>query len=197
MPSLTPALRRRSCHSRSLHETIPSRLHLRCVHTPYTVMPRLRHAERALTLLTSTPTPTQRHVCLTCRRQALQSRTLHTTPVLRAEESFLSRIRRSVFGSEESKEASRRREEARKKSVQELAETPEQERTGRVYVDPQGREWEVAPLVDESLNPDYVPATTWEGLDRIGSEEWVRRRADSGEVYYGYVRRAQASIYTY
>lgn len=50
-----------------------------------------------------------------------------------------------------------------------------------------GKDYEVAAVVDESLNKEYVPATTWEGLERIGSEAWVRRGRDGGEMYYGYV----------
>lgn len=152
-------------------------------------MPRLRTAERALTLIasssSSSTTPSQQYICRTCRQHALR-RTLHTISPLRAEESFLTRIRQSVFGSKESKDAGRKREEARQQRVEELSTQPEEERSGQVIVDRQGREWEVAALVDESLNKDYVPATTWEGLKRIGGEKWVRQRADSGERYHGY-----------
>lgn len=146
-------------------------------------MPRLRPAERALTLLTTStgPRTPHQHICLSCRR-----RTLHTTPILPAELSFLKRIQQSVFGSTESKEAERKREAARQVRVEELAQQPAEERaTGGTVVDVAGREYEVAALVDESLDKTYKPAKDWKGLRRVGSEEWVQERADGGEVYVG------------
>ena len=147
-------------------------------------MPRLRAAERALTALATTP-PTHHpiFICHTCRQHL---RAIHTTAPLAAEQSFLTRLRNSVFGSKESKAAEQKREEARANRAAELAkQDPEERRTGEVVRDWQGREFTVAPVVDPSVDKGYVPATNWEGLERIGGEKWVRDRADGGEKYHG------------
>lgn len=41
---------------------------------------------------------------------------------------------------------------------------------------------------DLSKNPDYVPATTWDGLEQIGGRKWVEEQLDDGTPYQGYVR---------
>ena len=153
-------------------------------------MPRLRAAERALALLASPSTHQHHYICRTCLQHSPSAtRTLHTTPALSAELSFLQRLQNSVFGNKESREASKKREEAHQKRVEELAQqqTHGQQPGREVVRDWQGREFEVAALVDESVDGarGYVPASSWEGLERIGGEEWVRRRADGGEVYLG------------
>merc|ERR1712230_259947 len=90
------------------------------------------------------------------------------------------------FGSKESRRADADREEKNKQRIQELADRggstqPEKK------VDKFGRELDVAAIVDPSINKQYVQSTTWDGLERIGSEQWVRERADQGEQYVGFL----------
>lgn len=177
------ALRTSMLHSRNVHATF----HLDSNSLTPPNMPRIQTAERALALLsTSTTSSSAQYICRTCRQHALR-RGLHTTTPLRAEESFLSRIKKSVFGSKESKEAEKRRADARQKQVKGLAEQNYEDRQIEVIRDGAGRKYEVAALVDESLDKDYTPATTVQGLKWIGGERWVRQRADQGEQYRGYV----------
>lgn len=48
-----------------------------------------------------------------------------------------------------------------------------------------GKEYVIAEVVDTYTHKDYVSSQTWDGLEKVGSEEWVRKRADIGEQYHG------------
>lgn len=89
-------------------------------------------------------------------------------------------MRKNLFGSKEATHADKSREEKRKRRLE------EQPRTGPVTkTDTKGRVWEVAEVVDPTTHSNYVVSNTWQGLESVGSEEWVRRRADGGEQYQG------------
>lgn len=46
--------------------------------------------------------------------------------------------------------------------------------------------YNVAPVVDPTVNKEYIPATTWDGLQSMGGRQWVKAKKDGGEVYKGY-----------
>lgn len=96
-------------------------------------------------------------------------------------------MQNSLFGSAESKEAGIKRDEARKKQLEDLSNLSEEERRGANVTTREGREYEIAQVVDPSLDKGYVAATDWEGLERVGGEGWLKKRADKGEKYSGYV----------
>ena len=52
-------------------------------------------------------------------------------------------------------------------------------------IDDQGREWTIAAVVDPSTNKEYVQAQRWDGLEWVGSKQWVARKSDAGETYVG------------
>lgn len=140
-----------------------------------------RTAEQALRL--AAPNPSQRYVCRACRAHA--ARQYHTSRALLAEtKPWTQRLRDSIFGSKESRQAADQRDEKHQKRVEELA-THEDAADLEIITDRKGREYEVAAYVEPSVNKDYVPATTWDGLESMGSEEWMKKRADQGEQYVG------------
>lgn len=145
-------------------------------------MPRLPISEQALRLAltrpaTSAASQSQKYVCRACIRQ------YHPSPAFRAELPFWKRMTNSLFGTKEEKVATEKRDEAHQKRLQELAETG----AGQTeqYIDDQGREWTIAAVVDPSINKEYVQAQRWDGLEWVGSKEWVARRDDGGEAYVG------------
>lgn len=99
---------------------------------------------------------------------------------------FFQRIKQSLFGSKESKEAEEQREEKTQQRLKELQERQRYELDVVAETDKKGTRYEVAPIVDPSTNKDYVVASTWDGLESVGSEAWVKARADRGEQYQGY-----------
>ena len=142
-------------------------------------MPRLPISEQALRLALTRPTATRQsqYVCRACVRQ------YHPSPILRAELPFWKRITNSLFGSSEQKAATEKRDEAHQQRLQELAE-----RGGgktETLVDDKGRTWTIAAVVDPSVNKQYVQAQRWDGLEWVGSKEWIARKNDSGEAYVG------------
>jgi hypothetical protein len=139
-----------------------------------------RSAEQALRLAATTHS--QQYICHACRLQA--ARQFSTTSPRAADLPLWKRLQQSVFGSKESDKAAKSREEKHQRRVEELAQKPAGEVERKT--DAQGREYEVAALVDPSVNKDYVPASSWDGLERIGSVEWVKQRADQGEKYVGF-----------
>lgn len=144
-------------------------------------MPRLRDSEHALRLATSRSR--QPFVCRTCRAQAV--RQFHAS----ASRPFIKRIRESLFGSKESKEAERKREEKVQQRIQEQARRDAAKEDLVTRVGNKGRKYKVAAIVDPSINPEYVMSTNWDGLKRIGSAKWIKERADPGEKYVGYVEQ--------
>jgi hypothetical protein len=93
-------------------------------------------------------------------------------------------MRDSLFGSKEDKAVAEKREkDEHQKRVQGFSE----EGRGKTekYIDDQGREWTIAAVVDPSSNKEYVQAQRWDGLQWVGSKEWVARKSDAGETYVG------------
>jgi len=138
-----------------------------------------RTAEQALRLAA-----TQHYVCSSCRLRAAR-RQLSTSAPLAAELPFYKRIQQTLFGSEETDRAAKSREEKRRKRLQEVAEKAGDDSVLEVIKDKKGNEYEVAALVETSTHKDYVQATNWDGMESVGSVQWVRERADQGEVYRG------------
>ena len=140
-------------------------------------MPRLRSAEHALRLFADISR--QPYICRSCRSQAI--RQFHSFPPVFAKDvPFFKRIRESLFGSEASREQKRKQEEKEQKAIEEEAERA---KPRTVYI--KGRKYNVAPVVDPNVNKEYVPATTWDGLERMGSAKFVKEKADRGEKYVG------------
>ena len=136
-------------------------------------------SEQALRLALTRPTASRQYqyVCRACVRQ------YHPSPVFRAELPFWKRITNSLFGTKEEKAATEKRDEAHQQRLQELAE----EGGGKTetFVDDQGREWTIAAIVDPTINKEYVQAQRWDGLEWVGSKEWIARKSDTGEAYVG------------
>lgn len=144
-------------------------------------MPRSIVTEQALRLLVNTAG--QPFVCRSCRVQAI--RQFHTSPVAAAQLPFYKRIQETLFGTKESKAADKQREEKQQKKYEDLAQREDALSDLEIRTDSKGREYEVAALVDSTINKDYVPAADWKGLESVGSKQWVRERADTGDVYTG------------
>lgn len=96
---------------------------------------------------------------------------------------FWKRLQHSIFGSPEQKVATEKREEAHQKHIQELADKGGTEM--QPYTDNEGREWQIAAVVDPSINKQYVQAQRWDGLQWIGTKEWVALNNDGKEAYVG------------
>ncbi|KAI7348696.1 hypothetical protein KC354_g13494 [Hortaea werneckii] len=148
-------------------------------------MRSVRTAEHALRLANSSSTTTApSYVCRSCRAQA--ARQFHTSRPVLADEPWHKRMSNYFFGSKESRRADADREEKNKQRIQELADRGGSTQAEK-KVDKFGRELDVAAIVDPSINKQYVQSMTWDGLERIGSEQWVRERADQGEQYVGFL----------
>jgi hypothetical protein len=90
----------------------------------------------------------------------------------------------TLFGSKEDKAVAEKREEhEQQKRMQ--AHSDEGMGKTELYIDDQGREWTIAAVVDPSTNKEYVQAQRWDGLEWVGSKEWVARKSDAGETYVG------------
>ncbi|KAK4620000.1 hypothetical protein CLAFUW4_11266 [Fulvia fulva] len=151
-------------------------------------MRHLRPAQQALRL--AAESLQQPYVCRACLAQA---RSIHTTSPrfagVQDDEPFWKRMRKNLFGSKEATHADKSREEKRKRRLE------EQPRTGPVTkTDTKGRVWEVAEVVDPTTHSNYVVSNTWQGLESVGSEEWVRRRADGGEQYQGFMAQKKLQL---
>ncbi|KAK5118023.1 hypothetical protein LTR62_004067 [Meristemomyces frigidus] len=152
-----------------------------------------RPAEQALRLATSSTT--QRYTCRACRAQA--ARQFHTSVPREAEVPFYKRLQETLFGSKQAQNAEKVREEKRgDRSVELRGKGGEEAEAGAVEVKmgKNGQRYEIAALVDPDLTKNYTPATTWDGLQRVGSEEWVKARADRGEQYVGFVPKTRVEL---
>ncbi|KAK5732873.1 hypothetical protein LTR17_010146 [Elasticomyces elasticus] len=137
----------------------------------------------------------QQYVCRACRAQA--GRQFHTSNRDLAEVPFFQRLKQQIFGSKESQQAEKSREEKNKQRLEELHKSSGsgsglgelEVKTGK-----HGQQYEVAAIVDPSDTKDYVPAQGWDGLERVGSEEWVKARADQGEQYVGFVPKKRVEL---
>jgi hypothetical protein len=96
---------------------------------------------------------------------------------------FWKRMTNTLFGSKEDKVATEKRDEAHQERLSKL----DKDGVGKTetYIDDQGREWKIAAVVDPSVNKEYVQAQRWDGLEWVGSKEWVARKSDAGETYVG------------
>ena len=148
-----------------------------------------RTAEQALRLATSTPS--QQYICRACRAQA--ARQFHTSRPLLADEPFYKRLQRTLFGSKESRDAEKQRDEKQQRRVEELAERDNQGAL-ETKTDKHGRTYEVAAIVDPTVNKEYVQSSTWDGLEQVGSEAWVQQRADRGEQYVGFMPKKRVEL---
>lgn len=146
------------------------------------MMRRVPVAERALRLASDrSKTP---YVCRSCLAKA-QPRTLHTSARLYVEEKpAWKRWQESLFGSKESRESTRRLEAAREAKIERVVAGEDSQGEPVEYG---GKVYQKAAFIVPAINKDYVPATTWENLDRIGSAEWVSKQADPGKRYDGCV----------
>lgn len=143
-------------------------------------MRRVRVASEALRL--ATEPSRQPYVCRSCMAQA--ARQFHTTSQRDAEVPFYQRMRETIFGKKtpEKKQKSSGEASSEEVSPEELREQYLQRKT----VTQNGVEYEVARRVDPAKRKDYLQATTWDGLERVGSRKWAKARADQGEKYEGY-----------
>jgi len=135
-------------------------------------------AEQVLRLAAS-----QNYVCRSCRLRAV--RQFSTSPSRPAELPFFKRIQKTLFGSKEAEQATRDREEKQAQRYQEAATRQDAGFDLEIIQDTKGNEYKVAAIVDPSINKQYVQATRWDGLESVGSVQWVKERADKGEVYHG------------
>lgn len=94
----------------------------------------------------------------------------------------MEKIKKTLFGSMESKEKDARRAEAQSKAIAEAAD----QSTAMKLKRRKGVKYQIAPVIDpKAAYPGYLPATTWEELDHIGGKEYVQEAQDRGEVYQG------------
>ncbi|EME77386.1 uncharacterized protein MYCFIDRAFT_83316 [Pseudocercospora fijiensis CIRAD86] len=131
----------------------------------------------------------QPYVCRSCMAQA--ARQFHTTRQRDAQREvpYYQRLKDSIFG--------KKQPEKKKKQDDGDVSDPEAEREEyhtRKTIMQNGVEYEVAQRVDPSKRKDYLPATTWHGLERVGNREWAKARADQGEVYEGFMRETGANL---
>ncbi|KAK3112523.1 hypothetical protein LTR53_011130 [Teratosphaeriaceae sp. CCFEE 6253] len=132
------------------------------------------------------------YVCRACRAQA--ARQFHTTPASHADLPFFKRLQQTIFGSKETAQAEKSREEKQQRRLDELKEQPEDGVEVEVKIGRDGKRYEFAAIVDPTENKEYKPAVTWKGLEKVGSEKWVAGRADQGEGYVGFVQKKSPKI---
>jgi hypothetical protein len=79
------------------------------------------------------------------------------------------------------------REEKRKRR-QEEATQQELERGGpaEVKFGRNGEQYQIAARYDPVSDKEYVQAVSWDGMERVGGEEWLKKQADREEKYVGY-----------
>lgn len=143
-------------------------------------MRQIRVAEQALRV--ATDSYSQSHICRSCARQA--SRQFHTTSE-RDEQPWLKSLQESIFGKKKKKNA---KDDGLVTPKITESERQEQQalRIKEKMLKTTGIEYEVARRVDPDTNKDYLPALTWDGLERVGSDAWAKKRSDQGEQYRGY-----------
>lgn len=151
-------------------------------------MRRIRVAERALRL--AAEPSRQRYVCRSCLAAARQ---FHSTPAQQADNiTFFKRIKESIFGKKKTQKELDRDQARGEEAEKSLAEGADEEdlsltQPRRIQVKgvPQGVEYREARKIDPKKNPEYVPATKWDGLKKVGGAQWIKNRADRGEKYTG------------
>lgn len=162
-------------------EFIDSTLHIHLTTHIYN-MRHVRLAEQALRV--ASDSSRQQYVCRSCLAQA--ARQLHTTSRRSGPNDFLSRISKTIFGDKKAEEKQKKLKEAavaRGEGGQEIVETSSTNVKSKVKIN--GVTYERAERVEPATNKDYLPSTTWDGLERVGGEQWVKKRLDMGEQYSG------------
>lgn len=146
----------------------------------------MRRVPRADTVLRLVDASTSgQWTCHSCRRlQASSQRQFHTTPIAQAADPWYRRMRNTIFGNKE-EDRSAKAVETQRDTAQEIAHIRDPHAAITTKTDEKGNVYEVAATVDDRADLDYVPATTWLGLERIGGEEWVRQQQDEGDEYIG------------
>ncbi|WPH02832.1 Hypothetical protein R9X50_00570000 [Acrodontium crateriforme] len=148
-----------------------------------------RTAERALRLVVDGPRA--QYVCQSCRLHA--ARQFSTTSRHAVEMPWLKQMQQNLFGSKESRESDKIREEKQQKKIAD--DNKEGISTAPYETTVKGDQvYRVARLIDPSSNKDYIPAENWNRLERVGSEAWVKKRADKGEKYTGFLPRKPVEL---
>lgn len=136
-----------------------------------TAMRRISPLERSLDQLLAPNS--SRSVCRSCRLRVIsQRRNLHTT---QPQQAFTDRL----FGRKE------KVPEAQQGGSVTEADRYEAEAGQRASGSAGGRRGRVAERIDPTKEPEYIVATSWEGLERIGGEKWIEESLDQGDTYVG------------
>lgn len=127
----------------------------------------------------------QQYICRACRAQRI--RQLHTSPRACADDKrpYFQRLKDTLFGNKkdaaeqkwEEEAAERRKEMARQYNDR----NPMEQRSSRDNT----QLYNIAPVVDPTINREYIPAPTWDGLERMGGKNWAKAQHDGGEAYEG------------
>lgn len=145
-------------------------------------MRRAPRAEQPLRLLFDNPRST--YICRACRQLAPTApiRQFHASASASASSRpWYQSIRDTIFG-EKNKPA---------KTATPNEDQESQLEDDLMYDDAEvmngsdRKKYTVARRFDPAQTSDYVAARTWAGMERIGSEEWVRRTTDKGQRYNG------------
>ena len=161
----------------TLHHSLIRLLHS---NTHFTTMRTSRAAEQTLRAATLSRPP--KYVCRACRAQA--ARQFHTSIRNHADIPFFQRLQQQLFGSKEAQQAEKSREEKRVQQAEDLKQRGNVNQL-EVKVAKNGQQYEVAAVVVPNETTDYVQALHGKELERVGSEAWVKARADQGEQYAG------------
>jgi len=149
------------------------------------MMRRISVLERSLGQLAfSRPTS---HVCRSCRlqtprpqQQQQQHRQIQTSTQQRAANTWGDRLKTTLFGkSDKDKQAAA----AETAVVDSDVETTTEEQVDSSEEDE--KKQQVVVPVDSLDDPNYIEATTWKGLERVGSASWVEDQRDPYDSYKG------------
>lgn len=115
---------------------------------------------RSLGQLISPQSFASTHICRSCRTQAsnLQRRQIQSSAYKRA--GFVDRFRGKSAQEEDAASVPQKTRAQQKLEAKGWAESPDKD-------------------------PNYIEATTWDGLERIGSENWVEDQLDPYDNYEG------------
>ncbi|KAJ9631677.1 hypothetical protein H2203_000076 [Taxawa tesnikishii (nom. ined.)] len=142
-------------------------------------MRRISPLERSLDQLLAPNS--SRSVCRSCRLRVIsQRRNLHTT---QPQQAFTDRL----FGRKE------KVPEAQQGGSVTEADRYEAEAGQRASGSAGGRRGRVAERIDPTKEPEYIVATSWEGLERIGGEKWIEESLDQGDTYVGWGKKKESN----
>ena len=147
-------------------------------------MPPLHRSERALRLLADAPR--QQYICRACRAQQIRSFHSSYPTYARNEKPLLTRLRESIFGSTETTPAEQKREDVSRERTKALAQKFDAKKPLERRKPSNRNQWyEIAAVVDPTVNKEYNLKSTWKEIERVGGEQWMKAREDKGEVYKG------------